>query len=91
MPIRDLPPLEAVRSVEAQLRELLLHPGMSTQDKASIILASTDLSEVTRRHMGKWTPMDPKTLPPRAPGQEYPTLPKGWVLDWENAQEVANA
>ena len=37
------------------------------------------------------TPVNPATLPPRKPGQPYPQLPKGWLENWEEQNEVANA
>lgn len=82
---------DALAKLDADLRDLLGHPEATSQDKASIILASTSLSEIGRRHMGRWTPVNPATLPPRKAGQGYPQMPQGWAKDWEDAQDVANA
>jgi hypothetical protein len=79
-----------IADLHDQLRALLAHPETTQQDKASIVQAGLCLSEIERRHMGRWTPVNPATLPPRRPGQSYPPLPKGWALDWENSQEVGH-
>lgn len=81
----------ALADLHDQLRQLLHHPDVTSQDKASIVLASTNLSEIERRHMGRWTPCNPATLPPRKAGQKFPALPAGRLVDWERDQEVANA
>lgn len=89
--LRELSVRDALVEVESKLRELLEHPGMTQTDKASIVLASTKLSDVRQRHMGRWTPVNPKTLPPRKPGQQFPKLPAGRLVDWEREQEAGNA
>lgn len=91
MELKDMTLRDAVDHVDGLLRQLLSHPEATDQDKASVILTHTDLAEITRRHMPRWTPVDPATLPPRKPGQGYPTLPKGWALDWEESQEGGHA
>ena len=89
--LRDLPARDALVEVETKLRELLEHSGMNQNDKAFIVLASTNLSAIRQRHMGRWTPVNPKTLPPRKPGQQFPKLPAGRLVDWEREQEAGNA
>lgn len=89
--LRDLPARDALVEVESKLRELLDHPGMNQNDKASIVLASTKLSAIRQRHLGRWTPVNPNTLPPRKPGQQFPKLPAGRLVDWEREQEAGNA
>lgn len=91
MNLHDMPLREAVAHLDAQLRELLTHPETTQQDKASVILTSNALAEIPRRRLGRWTPVNPASLPPRRPGQPYPQLPKGWMGDWEKQKEVANA
>ena len=92
MDIRTLPLIEAVETVEQLLRQLLIHPEATSQDKASVVLTRNALAEIPRRRLGRWTPVNPMTLPPRKAGQTYPQLPsQGWAKDWEDAQEVANA
>ncbi|MBU1039723.1 MAG: hypothetical protein KKF77_01320 [Proteobacteria bacterium] len=77
--------------LDAKLRELLAHPETTQADKASIGLAGLELLTIRRRLMGRWTPVNPATLPPRKPGQPYPQLTKGWMENWEEQREVANA
>lgn len=89
--LRDLTARDAVVKVDAILRELLVHPGMTQADKASIVLASNKLAELRQRLLGRWTPCNPKTLPPRKPGQSFPELPAGRLLDWERERESGTA
>jgi len=91
MNLHTLPLRDAVEEVDALLRQLLLHPQTSQQDKASVILTRNQLMEITRRHMPRVSPVNPATLPPRKSGQGYPRLPKGWAMDWEEQKEAANA
>lgn len=91
MDIRTLPLIEAVEAVENMLRQLLTHPEATSQDKASVVLTLNALAEIPRRRLGRWTPVNPMTLLPRKPGQEYPKLPAGRLVDWEREQEAANA
>lgn len=83
--------IEELDKLDAKLRELLAHPETTQQDKACLCLAGGNLAEIRRRHMGRWTPVNPATLPPRQPGQPYPQLPKGWMENWEEQKEAANA
>jgi hypothetical protein len=91
MQLKDMPLRDAIEHLERQLKDLLHHPEATQQDKASVILSRNALAEITRRHMSKWTPVNPKTLPPRQPGQAYPVLPKGWAVEWEEKQEAGHA
>jgi len=91
MNLRDMSARDALTHVDDLLRQLLAHPGLANIDRAAIVQAGVNLSGPRHRHMGKWTPCDPATLPPRKAGQKFPELPKGWAVDWENAQETANA
>lgn len=87
----DTKPLRAeIASLHDKLRALLAHPETTQQDKAAIVEAGVCLSTIERRHMPRWTPVNPSTLPPRKAGQAYPELPKGWLEDWEEKREVAN-
>lgn len=91
MDIRTVPLLQAVEAVEGLLRQLLTHPEATGQDKASVVLTRNALAEIPRRRLGRWTPVNPMTLPPRKAGQKFLQLPQGWAKDWEDAQEVPNA
>jgi len=91
MDIRTLPLLEAVEAVEGLLRQLLTHPEATGQDKASVVLTRNALAEIPRRRLGRWTPVNPATLPPRKAGQKFPQLPAGRLVDWEREQEAGNA
>ncbi|MHC1701773.1 MAG: hypothetical protein AB9900_12530 [Humidesulfovibrio sp.] len=82
---------DELAELDAKLRELLFHQETTQADKASLCLAGVNLAEIHRRHMPRWTPVNPATLPPRQPGQPYPQLPKGWLENWEEQKEVANA
>jgi hypothetical protein len=91
MQLKDMTLREAVDHLGNLLKQLLQHPEATQQDKASVVLIRSALYEITRRHLPRWTPCDPKTLPPRKPGQDYPTLPKGWAVDWEESKEGGHA
>lgn len=92
MSIRTLTLREALDQLGVQLRELLSHPEATQQDKASIVLANISLAEIRRRHMPRWTPLDPATLPAGRVQTFAPVsgLPKGHLLDWEEGQGVAS-
>lgn len=83
---------QEIADLHRALRKLLLHPEATGQDKAAIIQASVNLSGIELRHMGRWTPFDPATLPAGrvhafAPA---PGLPKGHLLEWEEGQGAAS-
>lgn len=91
MQIKDMPLREAVDHLENLLNQLLHHPEATQQDKASVVLTRNALAEIRRRRLPRWTPVNPKTLPPRQPGQGYPALPKSWMEKWEEDQESGHA
>lgn len=93
MTLDELSAREAVQCVGALVRQLLLHPGMTSQDKAAIVLAGADLAEIEKRHLGRFTPFDPATLPRGVQIHAFAPvagLPKGWLVDHENRDGVAS-
>jgi hypothetical protein len=82
--------LKNLDDLDNRLRELLVHPEATQADKATIVLARNNLMEIRRRRMPRWTPCDPKTLPPRSPDERFARVPD-WLREWEDRQEAGNA
>jgi len=74
---------DALNELHVQLLDLLGHPEATGQDKASIVLAGTALSEISKRH-GLSVTRDGNFAP-------ISGLDPGWKIRHERAEEAANA
>lgn len=92
MRVHELSAYAATQHLDTLLHEVMTHPEMSQPDKAVLLRARLLISEVRGRHMPKRLPLDPSTLPQGRVLTFAPVsgLPKGHLLDWENASEVAS-
>lgn len=83
---------DLMQSIDDQVAKAMRHPNATQADKATLVLGRLNLSEVRRRHMPRWTPLDPATLPAGRVHTFAPVsgLPKGHLLDWEEGQGVVS-
>jgi hypothetical protein len=81
---------EELDAVQARLRELLSHPEATSQDRASLTLASTNLTAIGKRHGQRWKPMDPRNLPPGRTLRSLKGAPD-WLTRWEREREATDA
>ena len=65
--------------LEARLHALLLHPGATGQDKASLVRAGTCIGEISKRHA--WTPA--RSIEDAAKRK----CRSDWRTEWEQAKE----